>query len=99
KYLYFKYPSVKLSILLFVRIRKLALSNPNEVEAIVDVDSKVDIVISMAGPLLHDSYSFVGLYLVIDNPIPADNRLTLEKLLFSSPTLETLCLGQFELEL
>ncbi|KAL3370665.1 hypothetical protein AABB24_007626 [Solanum stoloniferum] len=39
------------------------------------------------------------LYLVIDNPIPADNRLTLEKLLFSSPTLETLCLGKFELEL
>ncbi|KAH0759690.1 hypothetical protein KY290_023183 [Solanum tuberosum] len=39
------------------------------------------------------------LYLVIDNPIPVDERLTLEKLIFSSPTLETLCLSQYELEL
>ncbi|KAH0759689.1 hypothetical protein KY290_023182 [Solanum tuberosum] len=38
------------------------------------------------------------LYLVIDNPIPVDERLTLEKLIFSSPTLETLCLSQYELE-
>ncbi|KAH0681695.1 hypothetical protein KY289_019447 [Solanum tuberosum] len=33
------------------------------------------------------------LYLVFDNPIRVDERLTLEKLLFSSPTLETLTLG------
>ncbi|XP_049363380.1 uncharacterized protein LOC125828118 [Solanum verrucosum] len=31
------------------------------------------------------------LYLVIDNPIRVDERLTLKKLIFSSPTLETLC--------
>lgn len=34
---------------------------------------------------------------MIESPMP-DERLTLEKLLFSSPTLETLCLGKFELE-
>ncbi|WMV22726.1 hypothetical protein MTR67_016111 [Solanum verrucosum] len=39
------------------------------------------------------------LYLVIDNPIRVDERLTLEKLLFSSPTLETLTLGFYVLEL
>uniref|UniRef100_M0ZTC4 FBD domain-containing protein n=1 Tax=Solanum tuberosum TaxID=4113 RepID=M0ZTC4_SOLTU len=37
------------------------------------------------------------LYLVIHHPIPADKRLTLEKLL-STPTLEILSLGQLELE-
>ncbi|KAG5609994.1 hypothetical protein H5410_021275 [Solanum commersonii] len=44
------------------------------------------------------SLGMLLLLLLIDNPIPADNRLTLEKLLLSSPTLETLCLGKFELE-
>ncbi|KAH0692079.1 hypothetical protein KY285_019176 [Solanum tuberosum] len=38
------------------------------------------------------------LYLVFDNPIRVDERLTLEKLLFSSPTLETLTLGFYVLE-
>ncbi|KAL3370659.1 hypothetical protein AABB24_007625 [Solanum stoloniferum] len=38
------------------------------------------------------------LYLVIDHPIPADKRLTLENLL-STPTLEILSLGKLELEL
>ncbi|KAL3370660.1 hypothetical protein AABB24_007625 [Solanum stoloniferum] len=37
------------------------------------------------------------LYLVIDHPIPADKRLTLENLL-STPTLEILSLGKLELE-
>ena len=34
---------------------------------------------------------------MIERPMP-DERLTLEKILFISPTLETHCLGKFELE-